>query len=399
MRGKAWLLFIMVLLLTCITGCTNKRELNELGIAMGMGIDKVGKKYKVTVQLVNPGEISAKTGEGGRSPVNTFEATGTTMFEAIRRLTTESPRKIYFAHLRMVVIGEDLATKGIAKVLDFISRNPEFRPDFYIIISKGKRAESVLKVMTPIEKIPAQQIFTKLRTSEKEWAATGTITLADLIKSLTSKGKKAPVVTGIRIQGEREKGNLQESVERIDVPVKLIYTGLAVFNKDKLIGWLDEDQSQGYNYTQGKVKSTIEDVAYKKGRVGIEIIEAKKTIHSKIRNRKPQVVIEVRVTGNISDIETNDLDLTKSKTIHELESRVEQNIKRKIEQSIQKAQEELKVDIFGFGSTIERDEPEEWEKLERIWSKEFPDLSVQVHVEAKIKQIGTITNSILEDID
>ncbi|GAA3314087.1 hypothetical protein GCM10020331_005780 [Ectobacillus funiculus] len=48
-----------------------------------------------------------------------------------------------------------------------------------------------------------------------------------------------------------------------------------------------------------------------------------------------------------------------------------------------KAQEELKVDIFGFGSTIERDEPEEWEKLERIWSKAFPDLSVQVHVEAK----------------
>ncbi|MFB9760259.1 Ger(x)C family spore germination C-terminal domain-containing protein [Ectobacillus funiculus] len=143
----------------------------------------------------------------------------------------------------------------------------------------------------------------------------------------------------------------------------------------------------------------MEDVAYKKGRVGIEIIEAKKTIHSKVRNGKPEVVIGVRVTGNISDIETNDLDLTKSKTIHELENRVEQNIKRKIEQSIQKAQEELKVDIFGFGSTIERDEPEEWEKLERIWSKAFPDLSVQVHVEAKIKQIGTITNSILEDID
>lgn len=399
MQGKALFLFVMILISTCISGCSNRRELNELGIAMGMGIDKIGKNYKITVQLVNPGEINPIKGGGGRSPVNTFEATGNTMFEAVRRLTTVAPRKVYFAHLRMVVIGEDLAKQGIGKILDFMSRNPEFRTDFFIVISRGTRAENILKVMTPVEKIPTQQIFNKLQTSEKAWAATRATTLADLIKELTSKGKKAPVVTGLRIQGVREKGYSKENVEMIDVPVKLTYTGLAVFNKDKLIGWLNEDESQGYNYTQGKVKNTIEDVAYKEGMVGIEIIQVKENIQGKVRNGKPQVIVEVQVTGNISDIETHNLDVTKIETIDELENQVEQDIKRKIEQSIKKAQEELKVDIFGFGSTLERDEPEVWEKLEQLWFKEFPVLSVEVKVEAKIKQMGTITNSLLKDIE
>ncbi len=45
------------------------------------------------------------------------------------------------AHLRMLVIGEELAKEDIDKHLDFFSRDPEVRTDFYMAVAEGISAE------------------------------------------------------------------------------------------------------------------------------------------------------------------------------------------------------------------------------------------------------------------
>lgn len=247
-------MFVLLILSLFLTGCWDRRELNELGITLAIGIDKVEDEYQVTAQVVVPSEISAKTSTG-RSPVTLFQANGETVYEALRKITKNSPRKIYPGHLRTLVLGEDLAEEGIAESLDFLSRDWELRSDFFVVIAKDMTAGEVLNVTTTIENIPANHMFNTLKTSEAFWAATNGFLLDELIANLTIDGKEA-VLTGILVTGEK-MGSSKQNVESITPSAQIKYDELAVFKKDKLVGWLTERQSRGYNGIVNEVQKTV----------------------------------------------------------------------------------------------------------------------------------------------
>ncbi|HPD01686.1 MAG TPA: Ger(x)C family spore germination C-terminal domain-containing protein, partial [Acetivibrio sp.] len=66
------------------------------------------------------------------------------------------------------------------------------------------------------------------------------------------------------------------------------------------------------------------------------------------------------------------------------------NVKSLCEKALNKAQKELKTDIFGFGEEIHRKHPKLWKKLKKEWSNKFPDLPVNITVEVETKQLGGI---------
>ncbi|MDR0267140.1 Ger(x)C family spore germination protein [Paenibacillus sp.] len=392
-------LLIVLLLCTLLfeTGCWNRRELNDLSIALGMGIDKQGRKYKVTVQVVVPGEIAAKKGRG-ISPVVIFTAVGDTVFEALRKMTTISPRKIYIAHLRVVVLGEALAREGIGNTLDFLTRDSEARSDFYVAVAKDATAEDVLKILTSLEGIPANKLFNALETSSKRWAPTTAVNLDKLISDLASEGQN-PVLTGITITGDPKKGAAKKNVETSDPPTRNQYTTLAVFRKDKLLGWLDVNDSKGYNYIRDDVTSTASVIPCSKGgKLTVEMIRSKTKVKGSIKRGKPHIDINIRGEMNVDDVACH-IDLTQKKTIAELEKAEEKLIKQLVEDAIKTAQTKYKVDIFGFGEAIRRSNPKAWKKLKKDWGRQFQNLAVDVKVETNIRQIGAVSNSILETME
>ena len=92
--------FILLLLINFLTGCWSSRELNELAIVTALGIDKTEKGYLLSAQIINPGEIAGKS-IFGRTEVVRFMKTGDTVIEAIRKLATDTPRKIYVSNIRV----------------------------------------------------------------------------------------------------------------------------------------------------------------------------------------------------------------------------------------------------------------------------------------------------------
>ncbi len=107
--SKIKMILLLLILTLLLSGCWSKRELNELAIVVALGIDKIDDEYEISIQVVDPSEISSKQPSSGRSPVVTYHAKGKSVFEAIRRMTTLTPRKPYFSHLQIVVIGQKLA--------------------------------------------------------------------------------------------------------------------------------------------------------------------------------------------------------------------------------------------------------------------------------------------------
>ncbi|UFJ39835.1 Ger(x)C family spore germination protein [Brevibacillus humidisoli] len=397
MKQKVALICLSLVLLLLAAGCWNRRELNDIALEVGFAIDKKGSQYRVSSQVVDPGEVAAKQATASRTPVTMYHATGKNLFEARRKMTTVSPRKIYASHLRMLVIGEAVAREGIGNVLDFITRDHEYRTDFYIVVAKGSRAENILEILTPLEKVPAINLFSSLETSEKSWGPALTVTMDELISDLTSAGKN-PVLSGVQIKGDPEIGETRENVELIDSPGQLQYSGLAVFNKDKLIGWLTEEESKGYTYIVDRIQNTAEEVSCPKGgKLVLEVIRSGTELKGKVINGKPEIEITVETEGNVGEVECL-LDVSDPQAIYELEKRVEQAIKDRIQRTIKKVQRRYKVDIFGFGQAIHFADPQAWRQLKQDWNEMFVDVAVHVTVDFKIRRLGTVSKSFLEEM-
>lgn len=396
MKRKRCLLCLIVISLIFVTGCWKGRELNELAIAVALGIDKVGNQYKVSVQVVEPTEVAGKKG-GDKTPVTTYQITANTIFEAIRKMTTVNPRKIYPSHLRIVVLGESLAKEGIGQALDLLSRDEEIRTDFFIVVSKHTTAENTLKVLTKLETIPAVSLFSTLQTSEKQWAPTTTVTLDQLITTLVSDGRD-PVLTGLVVLGDEQIGQEKRNMEKVLTPTTLQYSGLAVFKKDKLIGWLNETESKAYNYISDEIKSTVGFVTCPQGgKITFEVIRSKTKVKGSVKNGQPQIDIEVRLEINIGEVQCS-IDLLETKNIAEVEMLANSKVEGFIDAAVKKVQKKYKVDIFGFGDVIHRSNPKEWRKLKKNWDHTFETMPVNVKVNHKIRHLGTVSNSFLEQM-
>jgi len=386
------LISIMILLIS--TGCWNRRELNEIALVVGMSIDKQEENYLVTVQVVDPGEVASQKGGGGRTPVTTYSSTGTHIFEAIRRMTTVTPRRLYFAHLQMFIVSEAIAKEGISNVLELIYRDPEFRKDFFIVVTQDVKAKEILENLTSLDKIPAIKMHSSLEASEKSWAPTVAVQMDELISALTSDGKN-PVLTGITIIGDQEKGETKENVEKIDAYARLKYRNIAVFKKDKLVGWLNEKESKGFNFILGNVKSTVGKIPCpEKGEVILEIVDSKVKVKGEVVNGKPKIYINIFAETNIGEVACH-LDLTKPNTITLLEEEANK-VNEDILHTVVTKAKTLNSDIFGFGEIIHRADPEAWNSLKKDWDNEFKNLDVSVHVEYKIRRTGVVNQSFLE---
>ncbi|MDR7071571.1 Ger(x)C family spore germination protein [Fictibacillus barbaricus] len=397
---KKLILLFLLTLSPLLSGCWNNRELEELGLAVAMGIDKEDGKYVVTVQLVNPSSIASKQMDTTRAPVVTYQEKGDTIFDAIRRLTKTSPRKTFYPHLKVLVLGEKIAKEGFSKSLDLLARDQEFRSDFFVVVAKGHRADEVLNILVPVEKIAAQNIFSKLKTSEEVFAPSYALTFGKLIDDLTSEGTE-PVITGLKITGNPKEGEKMSNLQTANPKVRLKYINLAVFKKDKLKGWLNEHESKGYNYFNDNVKSTIVTVPCldkKKDRLSVEIIDTHTKVKSKMENGIPHVHAEVNAKANVGEVGCS-INLTKQATIDEIQKLVEHDIHGKITEAIIAAQKKYKIDFLGAGKVIHRADPKYWKRAKKGWDEKFVNIKITSKVNVHIDKIGKNSNSFLNEFD
>ncbi|MDF2960618.1 MAG: spore gernimation protein GerC [Paenibacillus sp.] len=395
MDRKTFVACILVVCTLVLTACWDRRELNDLAIAVGIGLDKSGSNLRVSTQIVNPSEVASKRGGGGYStPVTILHAEEPTISEAIRKLTTVSPRKIFSSHLRVLVIGEQLARQGIENVLDGLSRHHEFRSDFYLVVAKGTTADAVLQIITPIEKIPANKMFNTLELSEKEWAPSTKMPLDNLISDLSSPTKDV-VLTGIRITGDQQVGITERNVDKSNPYANLQYTGLALFKDDKLVDWFNDEESKGYNYIVGNVRNTVGHLTCPDGgMLAVEVDRTQSKVKGKLVRGTPQITVELSVEQNISEVQCS-IDLTKLETISELEKISSATLKEIMMSAIRKAQKNG-TDIFGFGEAVEDADPRSWLKIREDWDQYFKGLKVAVKVDVQIRRLGTTTNALPE---
>jgi spore germination protein KC len=401
MKKTCLIILCSIVISVTITGCWNRRELNDLAVSTAMGLDN-GKDGNIIVsdQILYPMAVAPKEGGGGqRAPVALMAGTGAGVQQAVRKMSMKVSKKIYTGHTQLLVISEDVARSGIIKWLDHFARDHEYRRDFYVIIAKGASAIDILKVFTPFDALPANKLRDSLEASSNAWGASAAIRFGELLSLLMTKGQE-PVLSGVALEGKTKQGAAKENVERIYVSTNLVYTGLAVFKKDKLVGWLNEEDSLGVNIVRGKVKSSSISIPCPEsnGQAFFEPIRTNAKTKATLQDDKPVIRVKVSGEGNMSDTQCP-IDMSNQDVIRDLEGLINKKINEIVESSVKTAQIKYKSDIFGFGRAVERTIPQYWYKVEKEWDAIFPDVQVNVIADMKIREIFKTRKSLPERME
>jgi germination protein, Ger(x)C family len=399
MKSMKRLCIVISILLTItmfLTGCWNRRELNTISVVLAMGIDWVDGQYQLSVQVSDPSQMSTNRSVSQRSPAIVFSERAPSIFEALRKITTKASRRMYLSHMRLVVISEKIAERGIRSPLDFLFRDHEVRPDFYMAIAKDCDAKDILSFVTPMEVLPALDLYKSLKVSETAWAPTAAVNVVDMMQWVTKDGIE-PVLTGITLIGNRDKGKKMDNVNQPASMAEYKYTGIGVLLDDRIVGWLNESDSKGYSYITGKVHSTVGHIpcpGSPKDYFVAEVYKSQVKIKPFIRNGKPIIRVEMKNEDNVGEYHCQG-DLGDEKFFNQLQQAARQQQKQLLQRSISHVQQKYGADIFGFGEAFHQKYPRQWRTWKKNWPEIFKnDLKVEIVVTSKINRTGKLMNPI-----
>ncbi|MCR4442676.1 MAG: Ger(x)C family spore germination protein [Peptococcaceae bacterium] len=379
---------LLALLAVPQAGCWSRREINELAIVLGAGIDLAAEgQMRLTVQFAKPASFAGSgegRGEGVKGASWVVSAEGKTVDEAAKHLAWKVPRDIYWSHCIVLVLGEGMAKKGIREVVDFFQRDREPRETMWVMAAKGE-AKDFLETFSTLENTSAQAagLINKMKTGCP-------VQLRELAEMLSSEGIQ-PVIPCAEAKYEGiSPGQGQENAPAFK---QVEIAGAGVFKEDKLIGWLDDEETAGLCWL--KAKPVREEVSVKSPdepdkKASVEIRRSKTRIKAQYDGNKLRYNIKITVEGDMVELQSRE-DVAEPARLKVLEMELGKTVETIIAALVAKAQHEFEADIFGFGEAFHRQYKKEWRVLKKRWDKEFAQAEVNIDVEAHIREIGLMT--------
>ncbi|WP_085524610.1 Ger(x)C family spore germination protein [Tuberibacillus sp. Marseille-P3662] len=390
----ARILLISIMMLG-LTGCWSRVEVNDIAIVTAVGLDEMENgNIRLTLEVAIPNQL-VPTGKGGGQGPTTFTASekGATVMAAYRKLQEKLPRKVFFSHSRIILIGEKLAQEGVSKVLDFFTRYPESRLNDYIMVAKGKAAD-LLEIQTKLERVPSEEMR---ELTKREILVE--VNLRDFTNMLLGTGIEpvAPQfkIKPLEVQDESSfsAGGSQSSSEKY-----MSISGSGVFYRDQLVGWMDDIETRGVLWFHDKVKDGVITlkVPQKKGggKVSTNIVRAKTEIQPKLNQDHLKIVVQVYAETALYENDSK-LNLKQPKAIRSLTMMLEKQIQNRMDLALDKAQQQFKSDIFGFGRAVYRKYPGKWRNdYKERWDQVFPKLEVKIVPNVVLERTGLTSESL-----
>jgi spore germination protein KC len=398
------ILLCCVAVLVCLTaaGCWNRTELNELGITAATGFDRDGDDWEMTYQVIVPSASGASQGGGsaggGSQPsVYVFTTKGKTIREAADRGYTENPRRLYFGHTEILVIGKGAAETGIEQILDVYFRNIDARETVLVAVTDGKASE-ILRKMVPPEKIPGTALAELLRKQDNNSSYFPIVNVFEIAQKLVSDAQTVGVPEIIVTDGDGKALESLDVNKTTSPPVKMKVERLGVLHQNRLVGYLNRDESYGIAWLTNQVKgSTISfscsgaDANSKNGTLRITSAKTKVT-PVRAEEQHYNMRVETEASGNLLMEFMCQEDLSKPDSIRAIEKAAAEEIMKKIQMGWG-ASQKLRVDLPGFADKIHRKDPKAWKKLKNNWSEELSRIELDIHVKVKLERHGLIKKS------
>lgn len=382
-KGLWWLVLVF---LVFTGGCWDRRELENLAVVVGIGINLApeGEGYEVSYQIVRAAQIQSPGGSGSGDeelrPFWILRSRGPTVFEAIRNATLQSSRRLFLSHNQVLVINEAVAREGLMPALDFFIRDHEPRLTQWLLLTAEDPIQ-IFDASAGLERVSSQAI-------------------SDLLQhyQLTSKIWPVRLSDYIALTMEKTAANTLPRIRTIEHAGKKEYIldGTGIIKGDKLVGFLDPKETRGLLWVLGEVQGGVltVDVPGEKGKATLEIFDSASKVTVQAEAEQIRVKIEVQMRSGLGT-QTVYTDLSTPDQFKKLEQWQAEVIKAEIEAALAKARA-YKADIFGFGRLLFGRDNRSWQRLAPDWERYFVEAPVEIKVKTAVEELGLSTRPALE---
>ena len=365
---KTLMTLLFIILCFTLSGCWNYRSLSDLTIVMGMTIDKDATGYKLSYEIIDFSKTSKQTG------VKTLiiEANGKTIFEADRNAKKRIADKLYYGNMEVLIISNKVATEdGLSPILDWFLRNGESRETLQIAISQDEKAADILKSKSMTNSITSMDVKQILYGDKKISASTRSMTIHEAYSTLRSEG------LNLVLPALHTVTNNEEKTPEVN--------GVAVFKKDKLVGYLTPEETFYYLFVMDEIKGgalSLNINSLNKKTVSLNIAENKTKKSYTIEGDKVKVKLKINTTVSLEELETS-IDVSKDIGVDKIESFANKALIQGIKNTVKKVQTDFDSDIFGFGNMIYKKDYKTWYKLKEMnWGITFK--KIELDIEPKV---------------
>lgn len=368
---KSFKVIICLLLIPLLmTGCKSTgRNLRDMSIVEGMGVDFSEDKVQVTVQMLNLfKEGTGSEALSGNVTINT-EGSGASISSAIKGISQKISKNLFFGQNRIVVFGKEFAEKELKSNLDYFLRSGNSRADLLLCMTE----DTAKKTMESKENdaiVPAESIASLLISGEAKGisARVSVNELLNLYKDKTSD-MYLPVI-------ECGKENVSVS-------------GIAIYSEDKLAKILKEGKEiQGLLFLKNKIKAGMIMVEHTElGKTAIEITKARSK--SKASYKDGQIILEEKIKVDIKLNETEkgiEMPIT-SKQLNEIKALTEQEIAKMCDIAFKECAEN-KSDCIRIGENLAMRDPTAYKELSDNWDKYLKNAKLKVDVSCSVSRIN-----------
>lgn len=373
-------LSLIIALLLIFPGCTNRREVNKLGLLGAVGLDIRGDgKRSITLEIVKP---SGHEEPEMTNPVVIIQACGDTFFDAMRNATDRFDRKIFLTTSRVLILSEKAARQGIIEILDFWIRDHEPRSSDYLLIAKDSDASDIVGVSGGIGDIPSLYLE-ELINANKATSKSINKRAYQFLKEYYAEGLQPTIGVIRKITKPKSDSD--------DLKFELELEGSAIIQEDKLKGFLDGIETRALNFITGDIASGIilTSIGDPKIPASIELVKASSKTDVEMQDDKYILKSTISIDGMLGS-EPEPYNLKKTEVMEALEQSCSQEIKSQTEALLEKMQKDYGLDIFGFGKVVHRKYPQQWKIIKDDWDKIFTASKFTVEVKTNISRSGLL---------
>ncbi|MGN7471327.1 Ger(x)C family spore germination protein [Brevibacillus sp. SAFN-007a] len=377
--AKGWLgLAVLGVCVALLTGCWDRRELEERTSVLAIAVDMVeGEEkelYRLTVQIPIPIKIAGSSGQGGggnADAVKIMSVTGRTILDANNNLQSRLNQKLFLGHTRVLAVSEEVARKGIGDIMDSFRREPQIRRLMWPIVVKGEAA-TLLKIKPQLAQIPVVFLMDLIENGAKM----GTIpdqTLGDYFNQTSNKTMQAFL------------NYVQASATEVR------WRGVAVFRGHKMVGTLNEVQS--WSFLQLRNEERGGDVVIplpntENGYVTFRPHFVKTRLELKSSKSKGvhAATFFCELQGDIVELTVN-TKMSPEAFIQNMQRLIKKEMDDRAKKLIYQLQKEYNSDILKLGLALRAHHYRDyWETHD--WVKDFKQFPIGVDYTIKIRRLG-----------
>lgn len=385
--GKKSIIFIFVIIIFVFSEWGNfilplSLEISDVEVTGLVGMD-TDNLSQCSVSVVLRRSKGDEAGKGNKTDAERLVTVKAESFMADIKGLQNYEEKIFIgSHVRDIVIGDELARNNMTIWLDFVAKDSDVRSNTNIYIAKDMEASKLFNETLENENGISNRIYNIVKDSKFD-TEKRKVKLLDVIDMFLT-GNRVGVIPCIMTVTGGEKRDSDYIIERKpDNEISRIeLAGYGIISEGKLIGYLNNDETDGYDYVSNLIKEDAITVKINEEEYGINLISAKTDLDFEFSgDNLSKIIIKTR-TKNFMGENSKGKNVF-AHNINEIEKLESEFIANKIRTVIDRCQSE-KIDFMDIGKKLEFKHPYKWRKIKDKWQEIFPNIDVEIEVNSKI---------------